>query len=410
MKIIVIVNRILSKLVVQKELFLKVLLLTIVLIATTSCHNSGFNKPNERGERVNSKTIKKDEDNTQTIALLKLNKDAVRIIDFLPASYDTIASVDYTSIIQGVLNSHSIVEFPNFPILINEVGLNIRSNSSLIFPENSLLKFASSDKISYKVLNFTKVENVTLFSPKIEGDRYRRKFPNKEDGSWGMGISIRSSKNIVINDAKIMHCWGDGVYIGGCNQAPHNNSIIFNNLFVDNVRRNGVSITCGKHVYFNDAHIVNTQGTAPESGIDIEPNLPTNIIEDINLINPFTENNANHGIVVSLGQLVGTAEKEVSINIEDHVDKNSGWGFTYASFRKEKLDEFRSLSGNVIVNNPKYSGNKKAFLIGASKGLYPLITISNPMIYTIDDGQLVLDLESINTLKNEIFKSDLIIK
>lgn len=407
---LVIVRLVLTKLFKNIEIF-NGLFLVLLSIAMISCHNSGRKTSDKQEFIINSNANHtKVNYSSQIKEILSQHKGAVKVVDFLPTNYNTNANIDYTTIIQDVLNKHSVIEFPNFPVLVNEVGLNIRSNSTLIFPEKSILKFASSDKISYKVLNFTQVENVTLFSPKIEGDRYRRKYPEKEDGEWGMGISIRSSKNITINNAIITHCWGDGLYIGGCNNAPHNENIIVNNLVVDNVRRNGVSITCGKHVHFNNARVINNRGKSPESGIDIEPNFPANIIEDVLLSNPFTANNANHGIVVSLGQLVGENEKKVSVKIENHIDENSNYGFTYASFRKEKLKKYRSLTGNVINNSPKYTSNKKAFLIGISSDLFPLLTISNPEIYKVEKEKSILDTDAINSFKNEKFKSELIIK
>ena len=45
-------------------------------------------------------------------------EDIIKIEDYLPKNYVKNASVDYTAIIQTVLNKNRRILFPNFPLLI----------------------------------------------------------------------------------------------------------------------------------------------------------------------------------------------------------------------------------------------------------------------------------------------------
>src|SRR5690606_11994065 len=55
------------------------------------------------------------------------------ITQSLPAGYVKNGSVDYTQYIQKALDDHNKVMFPDFPILINDAGLSVRSNTKLFF-------------------------------------------------------------------------------------------------------------------------------------------------------------------------------------------------------------------------------------------------------------------------------------
>lgn len=85
-------------------------------------------------------------------------------------------------------------------------------------------------------------------------------------GEWGMGISILASNNIRVSGLVVKNCWGDCVYVG-----EKSSNIIIENCFLDNARRQGISITSASNVIIRNSRITNIAGTAPEFGIDIEP-------------------------------------------------------------------------------------------------------------------------------------------
>lgn len=102
-------------------------------------------------------------------------------------------------------------------------------------------------------------------------------------GEWGMGLEIYGSNFITIKDLKVEDCWGDCIYIGGNGSA----NIILDNCYLDNARRNGVSITNGYNVVIQNCRIENVGGTNPQSAIDIETNTnkyASNILVSNNFI------------------------------------------------------------------------------------------------------------------------------
>lgn len=107
-------------------------------------------------------------------------------------------------------------------------------------------------------------ENIKLHgNGVILGDKYSH-LDNKWE--WGMGISIHNSNKVEVSDLTVKNCWGDCIYIDDNSQNIH-----INNCVLDNGRRQGISIISGDNILIENCLISNVHGTAPQFGIDIEP-------------------------------------------------------------------------------------------------------------------------------------------
>ncbi|WP_339844642.1 right-handed parallel beta-helix repeat-containing protein [uncultured Dokdonia sp.] len=305
-----------------------------------------------------------------------VDPSAVEILNFLPKKFSKIGDVDYTNEIQRALDKNRNIIFPNFPILINDNGLSISSNSTLYFRDKSLLKLKSSNKGSYSILKINNVDNVKIFNPKIEGDRYRRYDTSSKIGEWGMGISLRSSTNITIYNPEVSNCWGDGIYFGmGSIDKPNFNIKILNALLWNN-RRNGISIITGKEIFIDQPQIESTYGTNPQAAIDIEPNKPIDLLQQINISNPYTKNNAGYGILIALNSMLDYNKHHININILEHKDVNSKYGLRVAGvISKPKLERLEGSINFVRSNFYSEYENGEPFLFNPNYGLLPVITL-----------------------------------
>ena len=91
-------------------------------------------------------------------------------------------------------------------------------------------------------------------------------------GEWGHGIYI-SGSFVTIKDIAVKSCWGDCITIGRTkSQTIEVNNVIVDNCYLDNGRRQGISITHGSNIIVRNCRISNVGGTNPQAGIDIEPN------------------------------------------------------------------------------------------------------------------------------------------
>jgi hypothetical protein len=274
----------------------------------------------------------------------------------LPKKYKSDGTEDYTSYIQSVINKYDVILLPNFPILISDSGLKLRSNQVLLFQPNSVLKLKPTAKNSYNILSLNNISNVKIYYANIEGDKYSHL---AKDGQWGFGISIKSSRNITIYSPYIKKTWGDGIYIGQINNVPSEKILVYNAV-IDDVRRNGISITSGRNINVINCYIANTHGNSPESGLDIEPNSINDIIENINIKNLTTFNNKWAGLLMVFEQFKSDKGKDISINVDGHTDNGSKNGVAFHGY---KNNVYNNLSGTISLVNTNYLNNtQKSFL------------------------------------------------
>jgi len=302
----------------------------------------------------------------------KIFKNAIDITKYLPSNFVKDASIDYTAYLQKGLDENKMVIMPNFPLLINEIGLNLKSGSTILFQKGSSLTMKPNSLENYGILKLANVDDVKIYSPVIVGERDKH-IGNK--GEWGMGIYLQGSKNIQIIDPEISNCWGDGIYVGRGNNGGCKN-VKINSALIDNCRRNGISITDGENIEIRIPIISNTQGTLPMCGIDIEPNDNNATIDNIHIINPITFNNSSAGILIYLGSLSGVVKKNIGIRIENHLDNNSDIGLNLIAGYKEPNKSEQSFSGKIDIINSKWKNNRISLSAGNNKW-GPKINFSN---------------------------------
>lgn len=131
--------------------------------------------------------------------------------------------------------------------------------------------------------------------------------PNTND------VEIQTN-NIKIINSRFSDFWGDGI----CFVAYHTDGIYydqsrdiyFDGIVSSNNRRQGMSIVSAKDVVIKNSQFINTNGTSPEAGIDIEPNK-YNRVENILIENCDFNNNNGNGIFV-----LGNDENSIAQGVE----------------------------------------------------------------------------------------------
>ena len=247
------------------------------------------------------------------------------LTEFLPVHYDKTGNTDYTIYLQKGIEEYRNVIFPDFPVLVKPQGLQLQSNSKILFQKKSQLRVQPNDKEFYAALNLENLENVDIYFANLLGERYQHL--NKK-GEWGMGIYIVHSKNICVQKPTITEFWGDGIYIGKLEGITSNNIKVYG-AFIDDNRRNGISIIAGDKIEILNSIISNTNGASPEYGIDIEPNKSADYLNDIILSNNTTFNNSKGGLLFALDNLQGKDSKAVNIQIINHTDYFSEKGIEF---------------------------------------------------------------------------------
>lgn len=98
-----------------------------------------------------------------------------------------------------------------------------------------------------------------------------------ERGEWRVCVTIMGSKHITVANITISDTGGDGVYVGAMKLGGDRfdtgcSDVLLHGVVTDRAYRNGLSLISGTNVLVEDCQFLRTSGTAPQAGIDIEPN------------------------------------------------------------------------------------------------------------------------------------------
>ena len=178
-------------------------------------------------------------------------------------------------------------------------GIILRDNQNLIMSPNATLTAIANGNDGYHIIWAFGRSNVTISGGKIVGERNNHK---GSTGEAGHGIEISGCKNVSISDVEVSYCWGDGIYLGfydGPNVCS--TDIIIENCNLHHNRRSNLSITDASNVTIEKCQFNNASGTAPQYGINIEPN-PGRTCSNVTISKSTFKGNAG-GTIQILGQL-----------------------------------------------------------------------------------------------------------
>lgn len=335
----------------------------------------GFYNANDKGGALYKIRAKTNDDTVDEMTLIdlydntlvaELIKTEVMNVKQFGAKGDGIN--DDTLAIQTALNFNTNILVPSGTYMVNAIThININSGNRLLLSNDATIKAITTSQDNYAVILCNDVDDVEISGGTIEGDRLTH---TGETGEWGMCISITNgSSNINIHDIKLVNAWGDGLYLNG------GNNVRTQNVTVDSARRNGYSIVSAVNFRSLNDIIKNTNGTAPQAGVDIEPNYDTDKLQNIKFINMITENNLSSGIMMMIGH-----DNDCSIEITNHSDDGSLNGISVA--------KSTGTTGYINILESKYRDNvENGILLRGCYNSECLVNIIKPTIINCNTSE-----------------------
>jgi hypothetical protein len=256
---------------------------------------------------------------------------------------------------------------------IDTTGLTLRANTHIRFAQGASIKLLAHNTDSYQMIRIWDVSNVTIESPYLDGSK---SLNAATSGEWGMGISIAGSSNVTITSPTTIDCWGDGIYIANSyiEDGVTSKAVTISNHLADGCRRQGVTIISGDTITFDHPVWQNIGGTAPQAGLDIEPNDNTAVFRAIRIVSPKTLGCAGPGIQIDLGSLAGPVAKTVDIQITNHIDNSQ----TDGPFSVGGLEPSGYIvTGAITSTNPVWKEN---WYLGDWMPSGPNVSVVNPTI------------------------------
>lgn len=135
-------------------------------------------------------------------------------------------------------------------------------------------------------------------------------------GQWRHALSIKESERVLIEGLSIDNSGGDGVYIGQGRNGTVPRDITLRDLELSGHHRQGVSVIAAERFLMEYCLVTGTRGTAPQAGIDFEPNTDVFGLVDCRVSHSVFRNNSGAAVHVHLKKM-DPSQPPVSILVED---------------------------------------------------------------------------------------------
>lgn len=246
-------------------------------------------------------------------------------------------TTDDTTAIQAALNKAGRIRFTQTYAVDCTVELNPKSNSHLDLTETATIKALDPGGANHQLFVIQDTEaHIRITGGHLQGH-------DPSTGIKGIGIFINGANDVIVDSVKITDWSHDAIKVGGDTSS---NDIRISKCYVNNVERNGMSLSGScQRVIISNCTFDTIAGSAPEDGIDIEPNVGC-VAQDI-IVEGCTFNSPNgNGISVRAGS--GTTRR-VSISGGIITDAG-GVGVLISSARSV------SVASSLVIRNPTSHG------------------------------------------------------
>ncbi len=227
--------------------------------------------------------------------------------------------------------------------LVFEPGAEIRAKRGEYRPKGACL------------LTFDAKKNVTLEGPgtlRMWHADYMT--PAYEKSEWRHALSFLSCSNVVVRGLHIVDSGGDGIYLGVHGAPFRNVDVVIRDVVCRDNHRQGISVISAENLLIEGTQLLTTHGTAPQAGIDFEPNHSNEVLKNCVMRNCRAEGNAGHGFEIWAGQLTAASEP-VDFRFENCVSVGDAHSFFYGGSGRKGGE----VGGRIAIVNCRFENPKR---------------------------------------------------
>ncbi|MCC7495589.1 MAG: right-handed parallel beta-helix repeat-containing protein [Fimbriimonadaceae bacterium] len=227
-------------------------------------------------------------------------------------------------------------------LVVDKVGatwftepLQLVSNQEITFEPGVVVqaKRGSFQGTGDSLLTAVRCENVSLKGPGATLKMWRSDYaaaPYKK-AEWRHVVFLRSCRNIWIEGLTLAESGGDGIYLGTTGDGTWNKDITIRQVICDRNYRQGISVICSENLLIEDTILRDTAGTAPQAGIDFEPNHANEPLINCVMRRCTTQGNRGGGYAAYLNNQTA-ATPPLGLRLEDcrSID-DATYGFFYSA-------------------------------------------------------------------------------
>lgn len=190
--------------------------------------------------------------------------------------------------------------------IVFEKGVEVQAKRGAFKDSNACL-FSAQQKKNIKLTGYG--ATLRMWKADYQSDAYSK-------AEWRHALSFWSCEGVEVTGLSVIGSGGDGIYLGSNSKAKPNTDVVIRDVKLLDHHRQGISVICAERLLIENCVLGNTSGTAPQAGIDFEPNEAAERLVDCVMRHCTLENNAGGGFLFAFGRL-RPSSPPVSITIED---------------------------------------------------------------------------------------------
>ena len=186
----------------------------------------------------------------------------------------------------------------------------------------------------------------------------KKDYQNPKDyvsSEWRHTVSIVGGSDITVRDLTLLSSGGDGVYVRSAAKR-----VRLDRLVCRDHHRQGISVISAIDLHVTGCRFDETGGTAPQCGVDVEPNTERDVLENIVFEDCTFDGNASSGMDLHLAALTEKT-RPISVTFRRCIARgNRNYGITmYMVGRGGSAigKKASSVRGTVVFDGCSVSGN-----------------------------------------------------
>ncbi|HOK09627.1 MAG TPA: right-handed parallel beta-helix repeat-containing protein [Candidatus Hydrogenedens sp.] len=229
---------------------------------------------------------------------------------------------DATESLQSAINSNAeevIVPNMGVPWIVRPITLRSNQKITLMSGVVILAKKGEFKGGGDSLFSADNVENLTISGYGATLKMNKKDYQDKKQykpAEWRMTLSICGCKNVLVEGIRCESSGGDGIYIGATNNLNRCENVLIRDVVCYDNHRQGISVISASNLTIENCLLIGTSGTAPQAGIDFEPNQESEQLTNIVMKNCMIKENKGAGILIYLKQFDKTT-LPVSITVEN---------------------------------------------------------------------------------------------
>jgi hypothetical protein len=229
---------------------------------------------------------------------------------------------DSTTVLQAAINSGAkklIIENSGVPWITDK--LQLASNQEIVFEKGVVVqaKRGAFKGTGDSLFSAASKTNITLTGHGATLKMWKQDYDDKSQykhAEWRHVLCFHSCARVRVTGLTLADSGGDGIYLGVARKGVPCSDVVIRDVACVNNYRQGISVISARNLLIERCVLKDTWGTAPEAGIDFEPNHESEELTNCVMRNCVSENNRGDAYVLYLRPMKA-ASKPISIRIEN---------------------------------------------------------------------------------------------